>query len=32
MLRELNIAGYKMADEIKTSPYFDTVIMVPTAP
>lgn len=32
MFRELNAAGYEMADEIKVSPFFDTVIMVPKTP
>ncbi|MFC1837082.1 class I SAM-dependent methyltransferase [Thermodesulfobacteriota bacterium] len=32
MLRELGRAGYRSAGEIETSPYFDTVIMVPIAP
>ncbi len=32
MLRELDAAGYKFAKEIKLSPYFEAVIMVPTKP
>lgn len=32
VLRELDAAGYKIAGEITTSPYFVTVIMTPKAP
>jgi len=32
MLRELDAAGYKFIHEIKLSPYFDAVIMVPRTP
>lgn len=32
MFRELNAAGYSVSKEIKVSPYFDAVIMVPKAP
>lgn len=32
MLRELDTAGYKVIKEIRLSPYFDAVIMVPRTP
>ncbi|MFC1837772.1 SAM-dependent methyltransferase [Thermodesulfobacteriota bacterium] len=32
MFQEFNAAGYKKVDEIKRSPYFDAVILVPTVP
>lgn len=32
MFRELNAAGFKFAEEITLSPYFDAIIMVPAAP
>jgi len=32
MLRELDAAGYKFKNEMKLSPYYDALIMVPKAP
>ncbi len=32
MLRELDAAGYKFSEEIRLSPYFNAVIMVPNTP
>lgn len=32
MFRELDAAGYKFAEEIKLSPYYDAVIMAPKTP
>ena len=32
MFRELKAAGYRFAGEIKTSPYFDNLIMTPVSP